>query len=145
MTASKFISLGAALAMGVTSLGFAAPAMARDGWSHNDRAYQGRDQRYQRGDHYRGRDDRGREYRGYRAYPAYDARVRYRNDNYRGGRSYRCDNDGTTGTIVGAIAGGLLGNAAVGRRGDRTAGTLIGGAVGALAGNAIDKSGNRCR
>ena len=48
----------------------------------------------------------------------------------------RCDRAG--GTILGAIAGGLLGNAAAGR-GDRGAGTVVGAGVGALAGRAIDR------
>jgi uncharacterized protein YcfJ len=49
----------------------------------------------------------------------------------------RCS--GTTGTIIGAIAGGLLGRAIDGGR-DRTAGTIIGGVAGALAGRSIDRS-----
>lgn len=44
----------------------------------------------------------------------------------------------TTGTVVGAVAGGLLGNVVAGR-GDRTEGTLIGAAVGGLAGNQLSK------
>ena len=63
----------------------------------------------------------------------------------RGFRGRRCGS-GTTGTIVGAIAGGLLGNE-VGRnsggyygRGDGTAGAIIGGGIGALAGRAIGRS-----
>lgn len=44
----------------------------------------------------------------------------------------------TTGTVVGAVAGGLLGNAVAGR-GDRTEGTLIGAAVGGFAGNQLTK------
>jgi Glycine zipper 2TM domain len=63
-----------------------------------------------------------------------------RNNNYDQG--YRC-NKGKTGLIIGAIAGGLLGNQIVGRRGDKTAGTIIGAGVGALAGRAVDRSGNR--
>lgn len=54
-------------------------------------------------------------------------------------RDYRRCNDGSGGTILGAIAGGLLGNAAVGHRGNNTAGILAGAGVGALAGNAIDR------
>ena len=50
---------------------------------------------------------------------------------------HRC-HGGTGGAIIGAIAGGLLGNAVAGY-GDRTAGTIIGGGVGALAGNAIGR------
>jgi hypothetical protein len=55
------------------------------------------------------------------------------------GRGYyrRCDR-GTDGTILGAIAGGLLGNG-VARRGDRTTGAIVGAGVGALAGRAIDR------
>jgi hypothetical protein len=132
MTISKFFSLTAAATMVVTSLGVAAPASARD---HGyDRYGNGRYERDYRG--YQ-RDD----YRDYRRNDYRDAR--YQN-NYRG--NYRCNNDGTTGTIIGAIAGGLIGHEAVGRRGDRTTGTIVGGAVGAIAGRAIDKGGNNyCR
>jgi hypothetical protein len=51
------------------------------------------------------------------------------------GRRPRC-RGGAGGTIIGAIAGGLLGNAVAGY-GNRGAGTIIGGGFGALAGNAI--------
>jgi len=54
-------------------------------------------------------------------------------------QSYRCDR-GTGGTIIGAIAGGLLGNAAVGHHGDRTAGSIAGAGVGALLGRSIDRN-----
>ncbi|USI73346.1 glycine zipper 2TM domain-containing protein [Sphingomonas morindae] len=49
-----------------------------------------------------------------------------------------CRDAGTGGTIIGAIAGGLLGNGIAGH-GDRAAGTLLGGGLGALAGRAIDR------
>src|SRR3546814_17906693 len=62
----------------------------------------------------------------------------YRSADRRYYRGYRCDS-GTGGTILGAIAGGLLGNEVVGRYGDRTAGALVGAGVGALAGRAIDR------
>ncbi len=42
----------------------------------------------------------------------------------------------TTATIVGGVAGGLLGNVVAGS-GNRTAGTLIGAAGGAAAGHAV--------
>ena len=48
-------------------------------------------------------------------------------------------NHGSAGTILGAIAGGLLGNAAVGRHGNRTAGTLAGAGAGALVGRSADR------
>jgi len=126
MTSRKFISLAAAATMVATSFGVVAtPAMARDGY----REYRGdyaRDYRYQ--------DRQRRDYRQDRRY------------NERRGYAYdqRCRDNGTGGTIIGAIAGGLLGHEVVGRRGDKTAGVLIGGAVGAVAGRAIDKADSRC-
>ncbi len=72
---------------------------------------------------------------------------------YRGsdGRYYCKRNDGTTGLIVGAAGGGVLGNVIDGGH-SRTAGTLLGAAIGALAGRAVDQNsgtngGNavRCR
>ena len=65
---------------------------------------------------------------------------------YRGDRGYyrdrgyarRC-NDGTTGTVLGAIAGGLLGRT-IDTRGDRTLGTVLGAGAGALAGRAVERS-----
>ena len=62
---------------------------------------------------------------------------------YYGGRYYnhygrRCS--GSTGTIIGAIAGGLLGSQVAGRRGDGALGAIIGAGAGALAGRAIDRS-----
>src|SRR6187551_1331931 len=86
-------------------------------------------QRYER--EYRG--DRG-GYRDYdRGYRDYDRRHRA-----------SCNNDG--GTVIGAIAGGLLGNTVAGR-GDRLLGTVLGAGAGALAGRAIDRSDDprRCR
>lgn len=54
--------------------------------------------------------------------------------------------DGTTGLVVGGVAGALLGRT-IDTRGDRTIGTLGGAAAGALAGRAIDRGGSerRCR
>nr|WP_243457338.1 glycine zipper 2TM domain-containing protein [Parasphingorhabdus cellanae] len=112
-------------------MAFATPAEARGGYyqGYNDGYYQQvrNDRRhYRRGDYYR--DDRYYDRRDRRYYRE---KRRYRNDRRRG-----CDR-GTGGTIIGAIAGGLLGNEIAGR-GDKTEGTIIGGAVGALAGRAID-------
>ncbi|MDP1027705.1 glycine zipper 2TM domain-containing protein [Sphingomonas sp. KR1UV-12] len=45
---------------------------------------------------------------------------------------------GSTGTVVGAIAGGLLGRT-IDTRGDRTMGTLLGAGAGALAGRAVER------
>jgi len=117
----KQLSLvGAALAMTAGAIVPLAPAQAQ---SYRDG--------YNRGGYYDGRD---RSYRGYdRSYRGYDRS--YRGYNY---RNRKC-NDGDGGTIVGAIAGGLLGNTIAGR-GDRTVGTILGAGVGALAGRAIDRS-----
>lgn len=74
-------------------------------------------------------------------YRGYDGRYEDRGLGDRGrryGRRHRCRDRGDGGTIIGAIAGGLLGNAVAGR-GDRTMGTLLGAGGGALAGRAIDR------
>lgn len=62
---------------------------------------------------------------------------------YRGtdGRYYCKRTDGTTGLIVGGLAGGVLGNVIDGGR-SRVLGTLLGGALGAVGGRAIERSAN---
>lgn len=87
--------------------------------------------------------------RYYRDGPNYQERVLAADDRvYRGddGRYYCRRNDGTTGLIVGAVGGGILGNVIDGGR-SRAVGTLLGGALGAVAGKAIDQNNNqvRCR
>lgn len=58
---------------------------------------------------------------------------------------YHCRrSNGTTGLIVGAAAGALLGRA-VDSRGDRATGTILGAAGGALLGREIDRGDLRCR
>jgi len=59
---------------------------------------------------------------------------------YAGGR--RCYDKGNGGLAIGAIAGGLLGNAVAGR-GDKTLGTVLGAAGGGLLGRSIDRSDGR--
>ena len=92
------------------------------------------------------------------AYNGYDASRYYRDDNrryqerrlsnndrvYRGsdGRYYCRHSDGTTGLVVGGIAGGALG-AAIAPGGSGVLGALLGGVGGALAGQAIDKDSTR--
>lgn len=121
----------AAAAMVMTAAGLAAtPAAAQRYDGGQGYAY---DQAYRDGYN---RDD---GYRGYR-----DDRRGYRDDGYYQDRHYysrarnRCNND--RGTIIGAIAGGLLGNVIAGG-GDRTLGTVLGAGGGALAGRAIQKDG----
>lgn len=58
---------------------------------------------------------------------------------------YHCRrSNGTTGLIIGAAAGALLGRELDGGR-DRTVGTILGAAGGALLGRAIDRGELRCR
>lgn len=88
--------------------------------------------------------------RYYRDDPRYTERRLSSDDEvYRGsdGRYYCKRSDGTTGLIVGAAGGALLGNVIDGGR-NRAAGTLIGGALGAILGQQVEKSSNddvRCR
>ena len=89
------------------------PATAADAQRHHGRY----DQNYY-----------GREYRG-------------DDGNYRYRQPKKCS-DGTTGAIIGAIAGGLLGRV-IDRGGDRSTGTLLGAGGGALAGRAIDRDGSK--
>ncbi|CAM3279765.1 17 kDa surface antigen [Sphingomonas antarctica] len=88
--------------------------------------------------------------------PNYDPARYYRDGNYqervlssddrvyRGndGRYYCKRTDGTTGLIVGAGAGGLLGNVIDGGH-SRGVGTILGAVGGALAGRAIERSADR--
>ncbi|MDB5671913.1 MAG: hypothetical protein JWO25_2872 [Alphaproteobacteria bacterium] len=79
----------------------------------------------------------------------YQERRLSRNDRvYRGqdGRYYCRRSDGTTGLIVGAAAGGLLGNALDNGR-SSLLGTLIGAGAGAAIGRSVDRNNSdvRCR
>jgi len=87
--------------------------------------------------------------RYYREGPQYqERRLTAQDEVYRGsdGRYYCKRNDGTTGLVIGAIGGGVVGNVIDGGH-NRVAGTLLGGVLGALAGKAIDQSNSdvRCR
>jgi hypothetical protein len=85
--------------------------------------------------------------RDYRAGNQYRERVLSPSERvYAGydGRYYCRRSDGTTGLIVGAAAGGILGNVIDGGR-SRVLGTLLGGAGGAVAGRAVEQSQVRCR
>ena len=84
--------------------------------------------------------------RYYRSGSYYSDRRLSRYDRvYRGndGRYYCRRDDGTTGLIIGAGIGALLGNQ-VDIGGSRTLNTILGGAAGAAIGQAIDKGGMRC-
>ena len=69
-----------------------------------------------------------------------DSRI-WRGDDGR----YRCQrSNGTTGLLVGAGVGALLGNEIAGR-GDKTLGALLGAAAGGVVGRAIDRGDLKCR
>ncbi|MES2987055.1 MAG: glycine zipper 2TM domain-containing protein [Pseudomonadota bacterium] len=68
----------------------------------------------------------------------------YREWRGRDGKRYCRRSDGTTGAVVGAVGGALVGRT-VDTRGDRTAGTVIGAIAGGLAGREIDRSSSRKR
>lgn len=87
----------------------------------------------------------------YRDGPNYTERRLGSNDEiFRGrdGRYYCKRSDGTTGLIVGGLAGGVLGNV-IAPGGSKTLGSVIGAIGGAVAGRAIERSGDdadvRCR
>jgi hypothetical protein len=52
--------------------------------------------------------------------------------------------NGTTGLIVGAAGGALVGRA-IDTRGERATGTILGAAAGALIGRELDRSRMKCR
>lgn len=97
-------------------------------------------------------DPRYGNYRADRYYVAnngYQARRLNRDDRiYRGSdnRYYCRRSDGTTGLIIGGLAGGALGNV-IAPGGSKTLGTLLGGGLGALLGRSVDRDGGNvtCR
>lgn len=118
-----------AAVLAATTLTIATPVLADPPpWAHG-----GRDHGWDRGHHDRGGD--------------YAPRRMGRNDRmWRGddGRYYCRRSNGTTGLVVGAAVGGLLGNQIAGR-GDKTLGTLLGVAGGGLLGREIDRGNVSCR
>lgn len=85
--------------------------------------------------------------RYYRDHPDYQEHALTNNDRvYRGqdGRYYCRRSDGTTGLIVGGLAGGVLGNA-IAPGGSKTLGTLLGAIAGGAGGAALDSNSARCR
>ena len=99
----------------------------------------------------------GPPHRGYRG-ERYDNQpyyMRYGNEGervYRDTRVWRGDDgryycrkeNGTTGLLIGAGVGALIGHEVAGR-GDRTLGAILGAAGGALLGRTIDRASTRCR
>lgn len=84
----------------------------------------------------------------------YDAQGRYyeprrltRDDRIwrgRDGRYYCRRSNGTTGLVIGAVIGGVIGSQIAGRD-DRTLGAILGAAGGGLLGRQIDRGEVRCR
>jgi hypothetical protein len=119
-----------------------------------------REERRERREEWRDRRDYRYDDRWDAGYGAWDPAPYYRNDNrrYRARRMGRADviyrgsddryycrrDDGTTGLIVGGIAGGVLGNI-VARERSRTLGTIIGASAGAIIGQSIDRGDVVCR
>jgi hypothetical protein len=76
-----------------------------------------------------------------------ERRLSSQDEVYRGrdGRYYCRRSDGTTGLVIGAGVGALLGRS-VDTRGERTTGTVVGGVLGALLGRSIERDADlRCR
>lgn len=90
--------------------------------------------------------------------PGWHAEHFYRQGNYRpvylgrndqifrgyDNRYYCRRSDGTTGLIIGGLAGGTLGNV-IAPGGSKLLGSIIGGSLGAVIGNSIDRSQVVCR
>jgi uncharacterized protein YcfJ len=83
--------------------------------------------------------------------PVMDTPAAARSHYYRGkvwrdshGR-WRCKrSNGTTGLLIGAAGGALVGRA-IDTHGERATGTILGAATGALIGRSIDRNRVRCR
>jgi hypothetical protein len=108
-------------------------AYGRDDWDDDDDHWRDRRDRRRWRDRDRDWDD-GRRWdsRRDRYWRGNDGRWRCRRD------------DGTTGLLIGAGVGALLGRE-VDRRGDRTLGTVLGAVGGGLLGREIDRGDVRCR
>jgi outer membrane lipoprotein SlyB len=76
----------------------------------------------------------------------YDRDGYYSGPTWRGrdGRVYCRRSDGTTGLIIGAAGGALIGRA-IDTRGERLTGTILGAAAGALLGREVERGRSRCR
>ncbi len=87
-------------------------------------------------------------YGGSRYSRYYDQSGYYNGPTWRGqdGRLYCRRSNGTTGMIIGAGAGALVGRA-IDNRGSRATGTILGAVAGALIGREVQRSRarNRCR
>ena len=122
------------LAIGIFAAALqATPALAHDGWGHDRGRHYGWD-RHERWDRHHDRE----EYRERRLYRG-DRVWRGNDGNYHCRRS-----DGTTGLVIGAAVGGLVGRSLDDGR-DRTLGTVLGMVGGGLLGRSVDRGNLRCR
>ena len=138
MKAKKMRTLALALVLAASALS----GCASDGYGQSDNDFARYDY-----DHPDPRYNGYEADRYYRDGPQYQERSLSENDRlYRGndGKYYCRRSDGTTGLVVGALAGGVLGDL-IAPRGSKTLGTLLGAGGGAIAGSAIDRSQMRCR
>jgi hypothetical protein len=78
--------------------------------------------------------------------PAFAGNGYYKGKMWQDSRGrWRCKRpNGTTGLIIGAAGGALIGRA-IDTRGERATGTILGAAAGALVGRKIERSNVRCR
>ncbi|PLK27821.1 hypothetical protein C0V78_05655 [Novosphingobium sp. TH158] len=76
------------------------------------------------------------------AYRTTDNGIRYWQGS--DGRYYCKRGNGTTGLLIGAALGALVGRA-IDTRGERVTGTVLGGVAGAVIGREIDRGPTRCR
>lgn len=83
-------------------------------------------------------------YRGGGAYRSYQLSNNDRIYRGRDNRYYCRRSDGTTGLVIGAIGGGVLGNV-IAPGGSKTLGSILGGGLGAVLGNSIDRGNVTCR
>lgn len=127
----KTIFRNSALALAAAGMAVSVPAAARDHHNYNRYEQNHRD-RYGYDTRYYGR--------GYHSEPVTRGMHTWRGND---GRYYCRHKDGTTGLIIGAAAGALLGRAVDGGY-NHTTGTVLGGVVGALLGKSVAQ-GTSCR
>jgi len=132
----KPIALAAAAVLALTG--------CATGGSYGDTSGNWRQYDYDRPDPSYGGYDAGRYYREGRVQR--ERRLSANERVYRGqdGRYYCRRSNGSTGLIVGALAGGVLGNVIAPGKSE-VLGTVIGAGAGAVAGQAIDRNSARCR
>lgn len=150
----------AAIALAAAGMVVTVPAAAAPGSqaapaahaAYGDLSFDHKDRRHRRGwDRGHGRYDRYEDQRRYNRYQSrgdYYGEPVYANTRiWRGGdgRYYCRRSNGTTGLLIGAAGGALLGREVAGRYGDRTLGAILGAAGGAILGRAIDRGNTRCR